>query len=153
MVPAVDAPVDAIFSTTTDDRPRPARAVPHGRVHDVRVARLELEVDRAGAVGEKEDSLPGRTTVARPVAAPSRPDGKRIPDDGRVYEVGVGRMNDDGADLARVAQPNDSPAPSCVRGFVDPLANGDVTANGLRARADVDDVGIGVGDVERADGC
>jgi len=61
------------------------------------------------------------------------------------------RVDDEGRDLLAVRQTEVAPGPSRVAGFVDPVAHREVRALQPFAAADVDDVGIGRGNRERAD--
>src|SRR5829696_9354330 len=82
--------VDAALARAADDRPRLALGAPHGRVDRARVVGLELEVHRAGAVGEVEHLLPRPAAVARAEDAALRVGREGVADGGDEGDVGVG---------------------------------------------------------------
>ena len=73
-------------------------------------------------------------------------------EDGDEELVGVARIDGDLRDLLAVAQAEVGPGFAGVGGFVEAIAGGEIGALEAFAAAGVDDVGIGGGDGERADG-
>jgi len=67
-------------------------------------------------------------------------------------DVGIGGMDDNLADVARVFQSNVVPGLTAVVRTIDAIAEGDVAANAGFACADINYIGIGVGDRDAADG-
>ncbi len=72
-------------------------------------------------------------------------------DGGDVDQVGVLRVDDHGADLPHVPEPDEAPALPGVGRLVDAAPRDHVAADAVRAGADVDDVRVGVGDIDGAD--
>ena len=58
----------------------------------------------------------------------------------------------DGSDLPRVAEANEAPGFSGVGRFIHPPAGDHLGPHAVRASAGIDDVGIGIGDVDGAHG-
>src|SRR5205807_6158417 len=56
--------VEAVLAAATVERPRRAVAFPHRGEEDVRILRIEDDVDAAGAVVEVESLLPGLASIA-----------------------------------------------------------------------------------------
>jgi hypothetical protein len=152
MITSIAAAVDAVFRAPARDRPRPTHAMPHRCIDHRRIAGLQGDVRRAGAVGEKEHALPGGAPISRPIHSARRPGRKWIAQHRRVGDGRIGRMHDDRADLARIAQPHEAPGAARVHGFVDAAADGHVTADRVRSGADVDDAGVAVRDADCPDG-
>jgi len=69
-----------------------------------------------------------------------------------VDDVGVLGVNAGAGDLAGIGETEVGPSAAGVDELVDAIAMGSVAADGLFAHAGVDDIGIGLGDGERADG-
>src|SRR5207248_5362853 len=67
-------------------------------------------------------------------------------------DVGIGRVHPHPRDLLRLGEPEGGPRLAAVSRFPDPVARGDIATDRVLAGADVDDVRIGLGDAERADG-
>jgi hypothetical protein len=91
------------------------------------------------------------TAVARLVDAALGVRAVRVAERCHVDDVGVVRIDVDAADLLRVAQPHEAPGLPAVGRAVDTLALGDVRAHVGLAGADVEGLGIGGRDRERAD--
>ncbi len=70
-----------------------------------------------------------------------------------IDQVGVLGMDAHFSDVSRASKAQVFPGFTCIGRFVDAIAMGDVAANGCFAHADIDDVGIGGGDCNRADRC
>ena len=69
----------------------------------------------------------------------------------RLDDIGVGGVDDDASDLARIVEPGVAPAPASIGRFVDADAGRDVAADAGGAHPHVDDVGIGVGNADGTD--
>src|SRR6267378_6757786 len=67
-------------------------------------------------------------------------------------DVRIFRVDDQAADGTRVAQPGKLPGLAGVDGFVYSVSADDVAANASLSRADINNVWIGFGNRERADG-
>ena len=150
-VAAVGAAVDAALARAGDDRPRLALGAPHRGVEHVRVAGLELDVHGAGAVGDEEHLLPRPAAVARAEHAALAAAGERVADGGDEHRVGSrGWMR-----TPPICPASRSPtcSTSCRRRrCVDPPPRGHVAADPVGAGADPDDVRVGGGHVDGADG-
>ena len=66
--------------------------------------------------------------------------------------VGIARVDEDGGDLLGVAESEVTPRLAGVGGFVHAVADGEIGALQAFAAADVDDVGVGGGEGDGADG-
>src|SRR5205085_11355501 len=129
-----------------------AARVPERRVDDLRVLRVELEVNRAHVVALEENLLPGLAAVARAEDAALRVRAVGVAERGDEDGVGVLRVNDHWAYLPRAFEPDVRPGAPGVRGLVHPVAVGNLRAHVGLARADVDDRGAGRRDADGADG-
>ena len=117
----------------------------------MRILRIEDDVDGAGAVIEIEDFFPALAAVARTKNTSLRVGSVGVAERGDEDNVRICWMDDDRADVARVFQADVGPRFARVGGFVDPIAERDVAADAGFAGADVNDVGIGIGNVNRTD--
>ncbi len=126
-----------------DDRPRLTPDVPEGSVDCVGVVRLQLQVHGAHAVAHEQHVLPGLAAVLRAVHATVLRLAERRAQCGRVDQVGVFRVYDDGADLAHVAQAQEPPGPAGVVAAVEAPAQDHVGADAVGARTRVDDGRVG----------
>ena len=75
-----------------------------------------------------------------------------MPEGGCVNEIPVRGMDADLANVVGVRQTDELPRIAAVDGFVNPVAIGDVSANGCLSHAGIDDVRIRIGDGDGADG-
>ena len=118
--------------------------LPHGRVHDAGVRRVQRQVDCAGLVALVQHLLPRIAAVLRPEhpALLVRPE--RVPESSDVDQVRVRRMDSDPRDVPRVLQTHVLPRLARVRGPVHAVAVGNIAADAGLARARVDHVGIGL---------
>ena len=71
---------------------------------------------------------------------------------GHENDIRVTRIHDDRADLLGLFEADVFPGAAGVSGFINAIAGGRVAADASLAHAGVDDIGIGFGDGERADG-
>ena len=149
---AVGALVDAAFHGAGDDRPGLPFGAPHGRVDDVRITGIELHVDRAGRVTHMERTGPGAAAVGGAVHAACVGRAERVADRGHECDARVGGMHAHRADVADVLEADVRPRLARVARLPDALADRDVGAEAVRAGARVDDVRVGVGDIDVAHG-
>ena len=117
-------------------------ALPGRGVEDVGVPGVERDVGDARPLPRPEDLRPRLPAVRRleePAVAALRPQRplRRHPDD-----VGVLRMHDDLRDVLRVPEAEVLPARARVAAAVDAVAEADVPAADVLARAHPDDVGV-----------
>ena len=153
VIAAVRGLVDAALGrgAAADDRPRPALRAPCAGVELVRVLPVDRDRDGAGLVVDEQHLLPRLAAVLRPVDAALRPPAERVADRRDVRDVGILRMNFQLPDLPDVLQPDVVPGAAGVGGLEDAAAEDHVRSNRFAARADVDDVGVGIRDVDGAD--
>ena len=131
--------------------PRLAVHLPERRVEDVRINRVHDEVDGSRAFVAEEYLLPGVTPVGGPKDSALGVGPERMAEGRHVHAFRVGRMDADPSDRVGVGQAEVPPAlPGIVRA-VDAVALEDVGAQLHLAHADVDDVGVGRRDRDRAD--
>ena len=114
--------------------------------------RIEGDVDASGVFIFVENFLPGLAAVggAEDAALGVRSIG--MAEGGYENDVGVIGIDDDFADGARVAESDVFPTFAGVEGFVDSIALRNVAAYAGLAGANVNDVVIGIGDGQAADG-
>ncbi len=120
--PAVGRLENAAALSALQEFPRPSLHVVHRRVERVGALAVEHEVDGAGPIVEVEDLLPGLSAVGRLEHAAllvGRPEAAHRRD---VDDVGVGGMDDDAADVLRLAQPHVLPGLARVDRLVDAVA-------------------------------
>src|SRR5271170_386821 len=86
------------------DAPRRAARLPQRRIHNLRIARLETEINRAGVVVLCEDLFPARAAIRRAVHAALCIRPKTVPERGNKYDIRIAGVNQYAADLARIAQ-------------------------------------------------
>src|SRR5260370_1325308 len=105
-----------------------------------------------GAIIEVQNFLPGFAAIARAKDAALAVFAVGVAESGDKGNIGIGRMDDDLADVARVLQPDVVPGLAAVVRTIDAIAEGDVAANASLAGADVNHIRIGVGDRDAANG-
>src|SRR3989440_2532423 len=101
----------------------------------------------------EQHPLPALATVAAAVDATLIVGAKHVPERRHEYDIGVSRMDNDRANVARVAQTDMLPSLAGVERFVDTVAVCEVAARTGLAGAHIDDIVIGVGDCDGANGC
>src|SRR5437016_1782960 len=143
--------VKAVFVAATVERPGRAVAFPHCGEEDVGILRIENDVDAAGAVVEVENFLPGFAAVAGAEDAALVVRTVGMAESGYKSDIGIRRMDDDLADVARVFQPNVVPGLAAVVRTIDAIAERDVAANAGFAGTDINYIGIGIRDGDAAD--
>src|SRR5262249_25588090 len=150
---AVGRLVHAAFGSgsAADDRPRLALTAPRAGIDLVRVLPVDRDRDDAGLVVDEQDFLPRLAAVRRAVHAALRSPAERLTDGRDVRDVGILRMDLQLPDLPDVTESDVLPRASRVRRLVDASADDHVRADRFAAGADVNDVGIRIRDVDRAD--
>ena len=125
--------------------PRRALCLPQRGEENVGIARIECDVDAAGLRVLVQDLLPGLAAVARAEDAALFVVAKRMSQRRDEGDVRIFRIDDQAADGVRVRQADELPGLAGVDGLVHAIAADDVAADARFAGADVDDVGIGLG--------
>ena len=143
---AVGALIETALAGAADDGPGLALDARHPRVHHVGIARLELNVHGAGAVGDCEDLTPRPSAVRRLEHAALGVGFEGIPVGRDPDDVRVGRVDAHAADLSDFVESRELPRLAAVGAPVDPSPGRDVAAQPVGACAEIDHVGIGVGD-------
>ncbi len=111
---AVHRFVQAAAGATTVEVPGLAADLPQCGVNYTGISGIEYHINRAGIVVLVEDLLPGFATVGRAENTPLsiRPPGMTQSCD--QHNVRIARVDDDGADVARVLQTYVLPGQACV---------------------------------------
>ncbi len=150
---AVDRLVDAalVGGTAADDVPALAEALVDRRVDDVRVAPVHFDIAAAVFVVDEQRLLPRGAAVDRLEDAALGGGPERGTERGRPHDVRVGRVDAKAADLTALAQARELEALAGIAALEDAASDDDVRADGGRAGADPDAVGIRRRDVDRAD--
>ena len=122
-----------------------------GGVHDVRVRRIEDDVDASVVLVDLQDRLPGLAAVNRPIEPALLVRVPQVAHDRGVYDVGVLRMDGQAGDVARVVQAQVGEALAGVGRLVDPVSPAGRVAPVPLAAADVDDDRVRGRDRDTAD--
>src|SRR5437867_2420937 len=138
--------VEAVLLAATVERPGRAVAFPHRGEEDMRILRVENDVDAAGAVVEIENFFPRFAAIARAEDAALRVSAVGMAEGSDEGDIGIGRMDNDGADVAGVFQADVVPGFAAIVGTIDAITEGDVAADASFATAHVDDIRIRIGD-------
>src|SRR5262249_30195793 len=128
-----------------------AHAVGRG-VERLGVGRVHRQVDEPGVRVDELDEVPGLAAVAGPVHAALRVRPPEVAEGGDVDDVRVPRVDDDAADVVRFLEAHVPPGLAAVGGPVHALAPRDAVARVGLAGADPDDVRVGRGHGDVADG-
>jgi hypothetical protein len=131
--------------------PRSLPRLPEDGIHRVRVAGAEGHVGRADVLVDVEELLERLAAVCRAVDPPLLVRTVRVAEDRHEEPLLVLRVHDDLRDLLAVAEAEVGPGPPAVPRAVDPVAGREVGPLHALPAADVDDVGVGGGDGDRAD--
>src|SRR5262249_7613320 len=129
-----------------------AAPLPQGHEQGVGVPGVHLHVDDAGVLVGVEDLGRGRAAVGGLEQAALGVGAVEPAEGADVDDVGVGGVNGDAADLESLFEAHVLPGLAAVGGLVDAVAVGDAVARVVLAGADPDDVGVGRGDGDVADG-
>ena len=126
--------------------------LPEDGVDGLGIARVEGEVHGAGALVLVEHFLPGLAAIGGAEDAALRIWTVGVAEHGDEEAVRIARVHEDGGDLLSVAQSEVTPRLAGVSGFVHAVADGEIGTLEAFAAAYVDDVGIGGGEGDGADG-
>ena len=139
--PSVDLKMPPLVPLPRAVLPRPLPLLPHRRVDDVGVGRIDVDVLAAGVLVLEQDALEGLAAVGRAEDAALLVRARR---DGRAprRRAGSGFFGSTAIlrDLLRVAQPEMRPGLAGVGGLVDAVADREIGPLQAFAAADVDDV-------------
>src|SRR5205807_1010423 len=97
--------------------------------------------------------LPAPAAVAGAEDASFVVGSEHVPERGHECDIRVAGMDDDRANVTRIAQPDMLPGLAGVERFVDAITVGDVATRTGLAGAHIDDIVIGVGDCDGANRC
>src|SRR5581483_980100 len=122
--------------------PGSAAGLPQRGEEGVGVVGVEGDVDRACLVVLVEDLLPALAAVARAEDAAFGVGAVSMAERGHEDHVGVARIHNEAADVARVAESDVLPGLSTVLRLVHAIAVADVAANAGLPGANVDDVAV-----------
>ena len=151
-VTAVGGLENAAGGATGFDEPWLAPVLPHRRVHDARIGRVHRQIGGAGLVVDLQDGLPGVAAILAAVHATLFAGPPDLSLDGNVHEIGVFGMDDNPGDLPRLRQADVLPGRTGIGRFVHAVAvTGRDTTDRRLARADVNDVDVGLGHGDRTD--
>ncbi len=133
------------------DAPRRTPRVPERGVHDLRVLRVELQVDRADVLVLVEHLLPRGAAVAGAEDAAVGVRAVDVAERGDEHHVRVLGVHDHPPDVPRVVEADVRPRLPGVGGLVHPVAERVLRPHVGLARAHVDDVRLGRRHANRAD--
>ena len=149
---AIDALVDPAVGTAAVEAPRTASTLIGRGIEHLGIGRVHRQINRAGVFIQAKHVLPVLSAVDRHEHAAFRVRTPKVSERGRVYDIGVLRIDDDSADVVRLTKTHVLPRPAAVGRLVDAIApRGALSIVGF-ARADPDHVGIGRVDGHVADG-
>ena len=151
-VAPVGRPVDAASRAAAVEAPGAPLALVHCRVENLRIRRVDDEVDRAGVLVDVEDPLPAAAPVARAIDAPVGRGAPQVAERRHVHDVRVGRMDLHATRVARLLQAEVPPGGAGVVGAVDAVAPRGALAVLLLPGPRVEDVRVGGRDGQVAEG-
>ena len=131
--------------------PRLPPRLPETGEENSRVVRVESHIGRAGVLVDEADFRPRRTAVLGTVNPPLRVRPEGVPENRRVADVRVLRIDDNGADLPDLF-PDVLPRLARVGRFEDPGARRDVAADVRFTGTNVDHIRVAGGHGDAADG-
>ena len=154
IVAAVGGFPDARAGAAAAHLPGVTNVIPEGGIEDAGVGGVDGEFAAAGVFVETgEEEVPGFAAVFAAVDAAVFGGAVWGTLGGDVDEVGVGGMDADACNGTGFGEAEVFPGAAGVGGFIDAIAvGGGDAADGVLAHADVDDVGVGRGDGDSADG-
>src|SRR5579871_1424138 len=126
--------------------------LPENSIDVLRIVRIEGQVDGAGMLVLVEDFLPGLAAVRRAEDTALRVRAVGMPEHGDEESVWVPRIDQDRGDLLSLAKSEMAPGFSAIRALVDSVADGEVGALQALAAPHIDDIGVGGGERDGADG-
>src|SRR5205823_12625070 len=111
-------------------------------VDGLRVRGIEREIDRAGVFVFVQDLLEGAAAVGGSKDTPLFIGAVRMAERGDEQAIGISRIDEDRANLSRVAKTQMVPRLAGIAGFVDAVADRQVGPLEPFAAADINNVGI-----------
>ena len=143
-------PGGAIVAGFIQPAPRPAAGqapwralrLPERREQNVRIIRIEHQIDRSGFVVLEQHFLPSLSAVVRTKHPAHLIRTVGVPQRRNVHDVRILRIHDNLRDMSRVFQPDVRPGLSAIHGFVHSIAVRNISANARFARAHVNHVRI-----------
>ena len=143
-IAAVDGFVDAsrFRRASADNGPGRAARTPGGRVDDIRIPGNELHVGKAHLIGNKEHLVPVRAPVPRAIDPALSIFAMRLTDRCDPDGVRIAWIDFHRPDMRGFREPLMGPGLAAINGLVDTLAADHVAAQAVRARTDVDNVGV-----------
>src|SRR5438132_4662334 len=135
-----------------DELPRPPDRLPESRIDDPRIVRIDRQIARPGVLVAVEHALTGLASVARSADAALGGRSARLPAGRAVRGVRILRVDADLTDVARLLEPEMRPGLAGVGRPVDDITVRDVAADAALAHSNIDDVRIGQGDGDAANG-
>ena len=121
-------------------RPRLAVHLPHASPQHVRIARIHLDVNRAGLLIDEQHALPRLAAVPRAIDTALGIVAEGMAQRRDEHGVRIGRVDHHAADRLTVAQTGKLPGLAAIDRFIDTIAGDDVAADVGFAGADVDHV-------------
>ena len=118
--------------------PRPLAALPEGRVDDLRVGRIDVDVVGAGVLVEEEHLLPALAAVGRAEDAALGIGAVGVSEHRGEDAVGVARVDGERRDLLPLLEAEVLPGLAAVGRLVDAVADREIGALQPLARADVE---------------
>src|SRR5438874_10036570 len=146
---AVGRAVQAAPRTAAREVPWQPSCLPERGIDDARVVRIEADIDRAGLLVLVEDLAPGLAAVGAAEHAALGVGAEGMAEGRDQNDIGILRVDDQGADLAGVPEADVAPGLAAVDRLVDAIAVRHVAARGRLPGADIDDVRIRGRDGER----
>ena len=151
-VAGIDRLVETAAGAAAVEAPRAAPALIGGRVHHLRIGRIDRDVGDAGVVVDEEHVAPRLAAVDRLEEAALAVRAPQVPERRDEDDLRVGGMKRDAGDVPRVAQPEMIPGAAAIGRLVDAVAPGRVLLVARLARAHPDDLGIRLEHRDGADG-
>ena len=129
-VAAVHRPPNPAVLAARRNLPEIAVCLPECGVNDARIVLVDADVDSAGFVADMQDIFPACAAVRRTIDAAFSVAAKGMAQGGDINQIGIVRMRANLGDLAGVFEADVLPAAPGVSRFVDPVADGNINADG-----------------------
>ena len=142
----------AIFFAAAVQHPRCAIALPHGREKHVWIVRIENDINAAGTIVKIKNLFPIFSAIARAKNSALGIGSVGVAQRGYKNDVWIRRMHDQLADVPRIFQPDIRPGLAAVVRTIDAIAKGNISADAGLAGAGINNIGIGFGNSNGADG-
>src|SRR5438067_5098093 len=149
---AIVRAIETAAGAAVRKRPRHATSLPERSENDIRILRIECDVDPAGVFIFIENLLPGLPAVNGAKDAALGIWTVRMAKRGDENAVRILGIYDQLADGARIAEPHVLPGLAAVNRFVNAVTMRGVAADAAFARSYIDDVWIGQRNRQAADG-